>query len=255
MSQSDLNFAFLPGVPTGYVVERLTNAAGNEIGTGKLASPESSAALAINTFGWFHERPASFPLFSILPLSISPATLVEVEYCARFPWTGGTHPWLDAFIETPDAIVGVESKRFEPYRGARLKVELSEAYDRPVWHDRMGPYEAMRDELRTGTERFAFLDAAQLVKHAFGLVTDGRRKTKQPYLVYLFAEPREYQGQSIDGGVKQKHREEIARFALAVDGAEVGFGAMSYREWLASWPDSDPDLVAHRAAIIEHFSP
>src|ERR1700730_10027212 len=112
MSQPDPGFTFLPGVPSQYALERLKNAAGNEIGTGKLANPESSAALAINTFVWFYERPASLPLFSMLPLNNSPATLVEVEYCARFPWSGGTHPWLDALIETHDAMIGVESKRF-----------------------------------------------------------------------------------------------------------------------------------------------
>jgi hypothetical protein len=114
----------------------------------------------------------------------------------------------------------------------------------------------MRDRLRAATEQFEFLDAAQLVKHAFGLVTDGRRKTKQPYLVYLFAEPQEYQGRPIGEDIKQKHREEIARFAAAVAGAEVGFGAISYREWLAAWPPGpDPALAAYRAAIIEHFRP
>ena len=113
----------------------------------------------------------------------------------------------------------------------------------------MTPYEAMRDSLRSGTEHFEFLDAAQLVKHAFGLVTEGRRKKKRPYLVYLFAEPKEHAAK------RQSHREEIARFAAAVGGAEVGFAAMRYREWLATWPDADSELARHRAAIIERFRP
>lgn len=255
MSEADLNFTFLPGVPTDYVLDRLKNAGGDEIGSGKFASPESSAALAVNTFGWFHERPASLPMFSVLPCSASPVTAVEVEYCARFPWSGGRHPWLDAFIETSEEIIGVESKRFEPYRGRRHKIELSEAYDRKVWHDRMGPYETMRDKLRLGTESFELLDAAQLVKHAFGLVTEGRAKSKRPYLVYLFAEPQKYQGRFIDEDVKRKHREEIGRFSAAVNGAEVGFGSLSYREWLATWPDSDPALMDHRAEIFKRFEP
>jgi hypothetical protein len=53
----------------------------------------------------------------------------------------------------------------------------------------------------------------------------------------------------------QGHREEIARFTAAVHGAEVGFGVISYREWLASWPDVDSELVGHRAAIIKRFQP
>jgi hypothetical protein len=33
----------------------------------------------------------------------------------------------------------------------------------------------------------------------------------------------------MDDGVKQRHREKIARFSAAVNGAEVGFGGISYR--------------------------
>jgi hypothetical protein len=254
VTQPHDNFSFLPGVPAQYVRERLAEADGHELSSGKLASPESSAALAANTFGWFHDRPDRLPLFPILGQNFSRATSVEIEYCTRFPWSGGRHPWLDALAETPEAIIGVESKRFEPYRG-RKGAALSPAYDRPVWHDQMGPYELMRNRLRSGVEPFEFLDAAQLVKHAFGLVTEGRRKKKRPYLVYLFAEPAEYAGRPIDDDKKQRHREEIARFAAAVNGSEVGFGAISYRKWLDSWSDMDPELGAHRAAIIEHFQP
>ena len=44
---------FLPGVP-GDDIERILNAApGDEIKSGKFDSPESSSALAVNTFGFF----------------------------------------------------------------------------------------------------------------------------------------------------------------------------------------------------------
>jgi hypothetical protein len=239
--------SFLPGVPSEYALERLKLAGGNEVGSGKFNSPESSAALAVNTFGWFHKRPDRLPPFAML--SVSSAEIVEVEYCARFPWAGGRHPWLDAWIETSEAIIGIESKRFEPFRDEKT-VELSDAYDRPVWGDQMRPFESMRDSLRSGVTRFQFLDAAQLVKHSFGLVTEGRKTGKRPYLVYLFAEPAKF-----GGDVKKRHREEIARFAAAVDGAEVGFAAISYREWMNSWPDSNLELIAHRRAILDRFDP
>ncbi len=254
MAQLHDDSLFLPGVPVRYVLQRLAKADGHEASSGKLASPESSAALAVNTFGWFHDRPECLPPLPTPGETISHATLVEVEYCARFPWSGGKHPWLDAWAETHEAIIGVESKRFEPYRGPK-DVELSATYDRPVWQGRMTPYEAMRDKLRSRVEHFQFLDAVQLVKHAFGLVTEGRRKKKRPYLVYLFAEPTEYAARPIDDARRVGHRAEIARFAKAVNEAEVGFGAISYREWLDSWSDLDPELVGHRAAIIERFHP
>ena len=153
--------------------------------------------------------------------------------------------------------VSVASAKRSTYRvkGKRRdqkNVDLSAAYDRPVWHDRMTPFEAMKDKLRSEKEHFEFLDAAQLVKHAFGLVTEGRRKkpNKRPFLIYLFAEPGR-----VPEAEHRAHREEIQRFAAAVHGAEVGFGAISYRKWLASWPDLDAELVRHRDAIIERFQP
>jgi|SRR5216684_2673610 len=142
---------FVPGVPADYVLGRLAKAGGHEVSSGKLASPESSAALAVNTFGWFHDQPGRLPPFAMLGQSISRPIVVEVEYCARFPWSGGRHPWLDAWAETSEAVIGVESKRFEPYRGQK-KGTLSPTYNRQVWRDRMAPFEAMRDRLRSPSE-------------------------------------------------------------------------------------------------------
>ena len=48
---------FLPGVPVAHIRARLAAAGGDEIRSGKFAHPESSAALAVNAFGWFIERP------------------------------------------------------------------------------------------------------------------------------------------------------------------------------------------------------
>ena len=246
-------FDFLPGVKAEHVVARLAKAGGNEAGSGKLGSPESSAALAINAFGWFIDRPELLPALPGMEPGV-PATAVDVEYCARFPWSGGRHPWLDAVVETPRQLVGIESKRFEPFRD-RKGVSLSTAYDRPVWGTSMGPYEEMRDRLRSGTELFEYLDAAQLVKHAFGLVTDGGRKGRMPVLVYLFAEPEALGGRPIDPAALARHRGEIERFAEAVRGAAVIFRSISYREWIGSWADCDPRVAEHGSAIVARFAP
>jgi hypothetical protein len=190
---------FLPGVPEDLVRVALSKAGGNEIDSGKLDSMESSAALAVNALGWFIERPADLPSFPSLADLDWPATRVDVERQMRFPWSGGRHPWLDAAVETPTHLIGIESKRFEPFRDGKA-VRISDAYDRDVWGDRMAPFTAMRDALRAGTVNFAHLDAAQLVKHAFGLVTEGRRLGKAPVLLYLHAEPERRGGSVIPPG-------------------------------------------------------
>ena len=243
---------FLPGVPIDYVLKRLGAAGGKEVESGKLASPESSAALAVNTFGWFIERPSMFPPFPGMP--ISAVDRVDVEYCARFPWSGGRHPWLDAVVETPEILIGVESKRFEPYRDHK-HVSLSDAYDRPVWGDAMRPFEAMRDRLRSGDVQFEMLDATQLVKHAFGLVTEAGKRKKRGSLVYLYSEPALFRGKTILSSAFEKHRAEVTAFGDAVAGAAVAFHSISYRDWLSSWSRASGALVAHREAVIQRFDP
>lgn len=242
----------LPGVSAEYVYARLAKADGKEIQSGKIASKESSAALAANVFGWFASRPHHLPPFPGLE-EVGTPTNVDIEYCARFPWRGGRHPWLDAAVVTSTHLVGVESKRFEPYRDQKT-VSLSDAYDRPVWGSGMAQFELMRDRLRTGVERFELLDAAQLVKHAFGLVTQASKRGLKPVLVYLYAEPAARDGRTIDPALITQHREEIARFASSVAGAEVAFSAVSYRDWLASWP-SDGEVAIHGQNVLQHFSP
>ncbi len=242
---------FLPGVPEDLIRAALGKAGGNEIDSGKLDSPESSAALAVNAFGWFIARPADLPPFPPLADIDWPARQVDVERQMRFPWRGGRHPWLDAAVETTAHVVGVESKRFEPFRDAKT-ISLSDAYDRDVWGERMAPFAAMRDRLRSGDAGYVHLDGAQLVKHAFGLVTEGRRLGKVPVLLYLYAEPIQRGSIVISPDAIARHRAEVADFAAAVAGAEVRFAACSWRDWLAGW---SVDARIHADALIARFQP
>jgi len=241
---------FLPGVSVAHVRARLAAAGGDEIGSGKFASPESSAALAVNAFGWFVERPTDLPPLPGTEAMGVPGH-VDVEYCARFPWSGGRHPWLDAVVITPTHLIGVESKRFEPFRDTKM-VSLSSAYDRPVWGERMGRFAAMRDALRSHELKFRHLDAAQLVKHAFGLVTDGRRLSRRPVLFYLYAEPKERGTHTIAAEDHRRHRDEIAAFARQVDGDEVRFLSASYRDWIDAAPPN-ADAAAHLVRLRQRF--
>ena len=237
---------FLPGVPVEHVLGRLDKAGGNEVASGKLAHPESSAALAVNAFGWFIERPKLFP-----PLpgtaGVGEAERVEVEYCAKFPWPNGRHPWFDAAVVTSTHLVGIESKRFEPFRDTK-SVSLSPAFDRPVWGNNMKRYSDVCAALRQGELRFKYLDAAQLVKHAFGLATEGGRLGRLPVLYYIFTEPSMRAGQNISGKQHARHREEIATFTAAVADDEVAFASASYREWMDGWDDQG-ELADHSKSL------
>lgn len=150
-------------------------------------------------------------------------------------------------------LIGIESKRFEPFRDNK-SVSLSAAYDRPVWGNNMRRYEGMRDNLRSGATQFRHLDAAQLVKHAFGLVTEAGRRHRSAVLYYIFAEPASREGKSIPDSEHARHRQEVADFASAVDGDDVRFQAGSYREWISTWPHDD-EIQAHGRAILATFAP
>jgi len=248
IAQLELSNLLLPHVPVELVRAALDNAAGNELGSGKLASPESSSALAVNGFGFFLERPELLPRFPGLEDLDWPPIKVDIERQMRFPWSGGRHPWLDAAVETTSNLIGVESKRFEPFRD-RKKAKLSDAYWRDVWGDGMDEWCAMRDRLRSDPAAYVHLDAAQLVKHAFGLSTQAKKLQKKGILLYLYAEPSS--GRIISDESFSRHREEISEFTDAVSGADLYFASCSWKEWLSV---SEGKARDHAQRVLKRFS-
>ena len=250
---------FLPGVP-GSEIESILNAApGDEIASGKFDSPESSAALAANALGFFLNRACGLPVLPDCKAEIWPAQSLSIEAVLRFPWRGGRHPCLDCLVETPSALIGIESKRFEPFRPKRSS-PLSEAYWRPVWGKNMSGYERVRDELSDNPDKFAHLDAAQLFKHAFALRSEVHRRKRRklkPILFYLYAEPEVWpNGRAVDVQAKAQHRDEIEQFRAAVAEDEVRFVSCTWRHLLDGWTNhSDDGIRAHAQAVTNRFSP
>lgn len=187
MYNAGMQNRFLPGVPVTLVEVALQKAGGNEL-EGKFDNQRSSAALAVNGFGWFIERPhllPPLPGLDDLPLIDAKIT---VERQMRFPWSGGRHPWLDVAIETASHLIGVESKRYEPFRSAK-PAKLSHKYSEHSWGEGMEGWNAVRDQLLVDPRFYRHLDGAQLVKHAYGLATEGERRGKSAILYYIYAEP------------------------------------------------------------------
>ena len=254
---------FLPGVPAHRVEGRFADAPGNEIASGKFDNPESSAALVANAFGFFLEQANALPPLPELENAGWPARKLDLEVTVRFPWRGGSHPVLDVLVATHDALVGVESKRFEPFRG-KIAAKFSGTYWRSVWGKRMKGYEGVRNKLRRTPKLFRFLNAAQLVKHAFALRTAAVRRpggayhNLSPILFYVYAEPDFWPktGAPVLDAKKAAHKAEIADFATAVAGDEVAFAACSYQQLLAGWSSCpDPGISAHAEAVRSRFSP
>ncbi len=252
---------FLPGVP-GRRIEEIFNAApGNEIASGKFDSPESSSALAANAFGFFLDRPSDLPPLPGCKRETWHTVSLCLEVTVRFPWRGGRHPVLDVLVATKSALIGIESKRFEPFRD-RPEVSFSDAYCRPVWGDSMKGYERVRDKLYDDASLYIHLKVDQLVKHALALRTRCSPGKKYagltPILLYVYAEPDSLpnSGKSVDEAAKAAHRKEVEAFAMDVAADEVRFVACTYRDLMAAWQQADsPDVRTHAEAVIRCFSP
>ena len=126
----------------------------------------------------------------------------------------------------------------------------------------MGGYQQIRDDLCRDNSLYAYLDAAQLFKHAFALRTqvnrEGDHQGLTPILVYLYAEPENWPrtGEPISEAAKAQHSDEIADFTRRVAGDEVTFVSCSYRELLSNWQEGGtPEVRFHTEAVIQRFAP
>ena len=224
---------------------------GKEISSGKFAHPESSAALAANCFGLFVSHPGLLSLSHSL-LGIGEALAVELEAEMQFPWRGGLHPCLDVAAETAQSIIGIESKRYEPFRDKK-RASFSDAYFRQDWGGRMTGFETARDAFASASLAFEHLDGVQLVKHAFGLRTQGVKRGKTARLMYLYSEPSAFpNGQPISDGAVQAHRAEIDVFANMVSVDEVIFNSINYSELLGHWLCDSNEVVQRHARVVSN---
>lgn len=248
---------WLPSVPGAQIEAMLNKAPGNELRSGKFDSPDSSSALAANAFGFFIDRPGDLPPLPGCKIAEWTPRQIELERQVNLPWRGRFHPVLDVLITTETAVIGIESKRFEPFRS---EGEFSKSFWGDKWGDTMPGYQRVRDEFPLG---FVGLDKPQLVKHALALRTDANWERRpsyglRPVLFYLYAEPETWASSNeiVDPEAKAQHRREIAEFAAAVANDEVAFVSCSYRQLLESWQRSgDPEIAAHANRVIERFAP
>jgi hypothetical protein len=107
----------------------------------------------------------------------------------------------------------------------------------------------MRLALTEGRQAYRHLDAVQLVKHAYGLRTQGLKRARGAVLVYLFAAPAAWaNGKAVDPAAIARHQAEIADFAKAVKGDAVTFVPLRWSDLLAQWA-REPALFAHATAL------
>jgi hypothetical protein len=116
----------------------------------------------------------------------------------------------------------------------------------------MAGYQRLRDEIAAGKVVYARLDAAQLIKHALGLLTEAGRRGKRSALVYLHANPSTWpDGRVVNADDKEAHRAEIEAFAQLVQNDDVAFRSCTYTELVSAWKLSSVDEVRGHASAVE----
>jgi hypothetical protein len=204
---------------------------GNEL-QGKFRAAHSSSALAVNTFAPFKARAHLDALR--LPGGRDFTSLHFEQKCPH--GLRRRSPNLDVLLDGP-SVIAVESKLLEPL--SKHAAKFARAYDaiKPKGTKWFSEMKRLRYEPRS----YRWLDAAQLVKHAFGIAHTFR--SKPATLLYLFWEP----SNPGEHPFFEEHRAEVTRFAASIGGGEPKFVAMSYPELWESW-DAQPQpkwLQAH----------
>jgi hypothetical protein len=228
----------LPGVKLRQFASDLEQGDGNEL-EGKFRAAHSSSALAVNCFAPFKDAIADLSL-----LGGNGFEKIQFERKCPTGLRGGRAPNLDLVAEAAAHVVAIESKCTE-YLGAK-PAKFSPAYGAQILDERRESawFGEMLD-LEAGNVSYRFLDAAQLVKHAFGVARCF--KMKAATLLYLYWEP----ANATELPAFVAHREEIMRLGERVAGAFPRFEALSYPELWQSWETDrcPPWLKDHLRAL------
>jgi hypothetical protein len=216
---------------------------GNEM-EGKFRAAHSSSALAVNNFAPFkhHLNDLKFP-------GIGDFDTLQFERKCPHGLVGRRSPNLDVFAQGPSDIVAIESKFLE-YLSPHI-AEFSPAYMAEILDGRReSPWFGEMLRLIGKPTCYRWLNAAQLVKHAFGILhTFPERKGT---LLYLFWEPSD----AASNPFFAEHRAEIGRFKEAVSGSNLKFEALSYPELWSFWLEQKPPawLGEHIGRVKNRYS-
>jgi hypothetical protein len=207
----------------------LSQGSGNEIQSGKFNSIASSSALGVNAFGVFYE-----PNFMTWPTIKSQKFSNPAFEKKLSNGLQGTNSNLDIFFENDNSVLAIECKFLETL-GVK-KPKFSDQYLNIKDSRKNSKWFQLMLDLLNGKVTFRYLDAAQLIKHYFGLAHEYAGSDLDLEIGYVFWEPDENgaaPGPVVD--LYAEHRKECGRFAELVDGDKVKFSFFSYFELIEYW--------------------
>jgi hypothetical protein len=209
----------------------------------RLWSLTSSGALIVNVFHYWRSHDAS-PLAAALGLEGgSPRVSLEEPLPTGLE---GDPPAADVALHWPSGrVAAIESKFCEwLVRRPRNKAIFKRKYFPPgadVWTAAGLPRcQALAADIDAGRERFRWLNAAQLLKHALGLVRLGAPAATLLYLYYDWPSR-----EAAD------HAGEVARFASRIAG-DCDFRALTYQALYAALA-SGPLDAGYRSYLARRY--
>jgi hypothetical protein len=215
----DWRAGLVPGIEPRLVDSRMLDL------RGRLARPESPAALVLNSFLPWLRQAENLPLADIVGFR-------ELHFDARCP-TGvrGTPPHIELMASGPLGAAGVTARAFD-YLGGR-QGKLSPAYASLALPPALASWGSLVRAVSGRSERFHHVDVPSLAKLAIGL---GRIFIGRPIrLVYLFLEPIGAEGMAPFSG----HRAELARLVELTRDSGVRLVPASFHEFWDIWAAGD----------------
>jgi hypothetical protein len=225
-------------------LERGSELAARSTAPARIHALASSAALVVNVFGYWRERSLARLIAALGVDSGEGASLTfEEPLPTELP---GEPPFTDVALHWPNGdLVAIESKFTEwlvrrPHNKRVFKDKYFPAgAGSGVWSAAALPRcQVLAEELQDGRERFKYLNAAQLLKHALGLKKLRQRRTVIVYLYYEWP-----------GREAEVHRTELERVRQRL-ATEVDLRVLTYQQLFASLraaPGVDRDYLDYLA--------
>lgn len=210
----------------------------------KFCATYSSSALCSNSF---------------LPARENPSWLRYGDlsgFCEfRFEWKletglGGTPPNLDFVATSGTSILAVESKFLETLNPK--KPEFADSYDDAFANCGCSVLDSAYRSIQKGESSFYYLNAAQLLKHALGVIhysSSAGQPVSDRTLGYIFWEPENHS--KLEPYLT--HREELASFETLIEGSKVNFLSMNYKSLWKAW-QKDSSTNDHANALARRYS-
>lgn len=219
----------------------------------KMQSVLSSSALAVNFFAYLATKHNTIDFWNALFFKeekFLTGDVAEASFEKKLRITGvrGTPPNLDFFIS--DACgnrIGIESKFTEPLdRKSKDKRSIQKAYFETHFLKENKEARELAQDINNNNHCYLYLDAAQLLKHWLGLMSQCNSDPKKARLIYIY--------HSCASG---KHKEELDRFTSEAPKAGINFVPYSYNEMIerleSCYNAQDPDDTKHLKYLRKRY--